>query len=472
MREVRSRQFELGQTPIGEIWIDPKSRDDTPTLFRGLQHLYCDEELRARLFKLLEEHVLPGTDRQVGRPGMELWRILVLGVVKQGLRCDFDRLHDLANHHATLRAFLGHGEFGDKTYYEYQTMVDNVRLLTPELLSAVGRLVVESGHAVARRKPGAPLRGRCDSFVAETDVHYPTDVNLLWDAMRCLLRETGRAAQRHGVSGWRQWKHQSRLVRRLFNKVRSTRRAKRTPARVRAYLLQCGKLAARAEITVEALRSAGDGACCEAIEGLIAHARRQMDQVERRLLLGETIPHEEKVFSIFEPHTRWVAKGKAGMPVELGVPVALIEDQHRFILHHEVLWDGSDVKVAVPMVVAAQERFPDLRVCSFDRNFHSRDNRVRLDGLLDLNVLPKKGYKSVAEREREASDDFASARRRHPAIESAINALEHRGLDRVRSRGATGFERTVALSVLAANLHRLGRLLHTLERKRKRRRAA
>ena len=82
---------------------------------------------------------------------MELWRILVLGVLKQNLSCDFDRLHDLANHHETVRAFLGHGDFGDKTYYEYQTVLDNVCLLTPELLSEVGRLVVESGHAVAKK---------------------------------------------------------------------------------------------------------------------------------------------------------------------------------------------------------------------------------------------------------------------------------------------------------------------------------
>ena len=398
MREVQSRQFKVGQTAIEKIWIDPKSRDDTPALLKGLQHIWCERELRDRVFDLLDEQVSPEADRTVGRPGMDLWRILVLGVVKQGLRCDFDRLHDLANHHATVRAFLGHGEFGDSTYYEYQTVVDNVSLLTPELLSAVGRLVVESGHAVARKRPGEPLRGRCDSFVVETDVHYPTDVNLLWDAMRCLLRETGRAARRHGVSGWRQWRHQSRLVRRLFNRVRGTRRAQRFPVRVKAYLARCGELSARASTAVEALRASGDGASCEAIEGFIAHARRQMDQVERRLLLGETIPHEEKVFSIFEPHTRWVSKCKAGTPVELGVPVALIEDQHRFILHHEVLWDGSDLKAAVPMVKAAQERFCDLRVCSFDRNFHSRDNRVRLDDLLDLNVLPKKGYMSVADR--------------------------------------------------------------------------
>ena len=129
MREVHGRQFELGQVPIEKIWINPKSRDDIPAVLKGLQHIWSDEELRARLFALLDEHVLPETDRKVGRPGMELWRVLVLGVLKQGLSCDFDRLHDLANHHETVRAFLGHGDFGDKTYYEYQTVLDNVCLL-------------------------------------------------------------------------------------------------------------------------------------------------------------------------------------------------------------------------------------------------------------------------------------------------------------------------------------------------------
>ena len=204
--------------PIEEIWINPKSRDDIPAVLKGLQHIWCDEELRERLFALLDEHILPEADRTVGRPGMELWQILVLGVLKQGLGCDFDRIHELTNHHDTIRAFLGHSDFGDKTHYEYQTVVDNVSLLTPELLSAVGRLVVESGHKVAKKKPGEPLRGRCDSFVVETDVHYPTDVNLLWDAVRCLLRETGRAVEKHAVGGWRQWRYLCREVKKLFNK--------------------------------------------------------------------------------------------------------------------------------------------------------------------------------------------------------------------------------------------------------------
>ena len=159
MREVHGRQFEFGQVPVEKIWIDPKSRDDIPAVLKGLQHIWSDEELRARLFALLDEHVLPETDREVGRPGMALWRILVLGVLKQGLGCDFDRLHDLANHHETVRVFLGHGDFADKTYYEYQTVLDNVCLLTPELLSEVGRLVVESGHTVAKKSLASDCAG-------------------------------------------------------------------------------------------------------------------------------------------------------------------------------------------------------------------------------------------------------------------------------------------------------------------------
>ena len=468
MREVHRSQFQLGQVPVEKVWINPKSRDDIPAVLKGLQHIWCDEALRARLFVLLDEHILPEADRTVGRPGMDLWQILVLGVLKQGLGCDFDRLHDLTNHHQTIRAFLGHGDFDDKTRYEYQTVVDNVSLLTPELLSAVGRLVVESGHKVAKKSLASHYAGGVTrSSSRRTCTIRRTSV--CWDATRCLLRETGRAAEKYAVRGWRQWRHLSREVKKLFNKVRSTRRAQRHPERVEAYVARCRALVERTEATLDALRDQGVGELgCRSITGLVAHARRQIDQVERRLLRGETIPHDEKVFSIFEEHTRWVSKGKAGTPVELGVPVAIIEDQYGFILHHEVLWEGEDVDVAVSMVQEAQALYPELRACSFDRGFHSRDNRVRLDALLDVNALPGRGYLSRADREREEEESFVAARRAHPAIESAINGLEHRGLDRVRSHGADGFARTVALSVLAANLHRIGLILQKRERKRQR----
>ncbi len=466
MRLVHDLEMELGGVRIEDIQLDLKSRDDIPALLLGLQHLYRETDLRERLFGLLEEHLLPDVDMHVGRPGMDMWKILVMGVIKQGLGCDFDRLQELVNHHATIREFLGHADIWDKRKYQHQTLMDNVSHLSPALLVAVNQLIVESGHAVARKKPGGPLRGRCDSFVVETDVHDPTDVNLLWDAMRCLIRDTGRATIEVGLTEWRQWRHLSKKVKSLFNKVRTTRRATRED--VEEYLTVCQGLVERAEESLTFLRKMPwvDDAIIWQIDRWLEHAWRQLDQVERRLLKGETIPQEEKVFSIFEEHTRWISKGKAGRPVELGVPVCVMEDHHGFILHHAVMWDGSDVDHAVAMVTESQKRFADLRAVSFDRGFHSPSNRARLDDLLDCNALPKKGRLTEVERRRQEDGAFVAMRRQHPAVESAINNLEHRGLDRIVSYGSEGFERTTALAVVAFNIHRIGLTLRRLSRRR------
>ena len=108
--------------------------------------------MRSRLFVLLEEHLAPNVRHDLGRPGINLWQILVMDVVMQELNCDFDRLHDLVNEHHTLRQFFGHADIWDKKKYSYQSVVDNVSLLTPELLAEVGKLFVGSGHKVAKKK--------------------------------------------------------------------------------------------------------------------------------------------------------------------------------------------------------------------------------------------------------------------------------------------------------------------------------
>ena len=84
--------------------------------------------------------------------------------------------------------------------------------------------------------------------------------------------------------------------------------------------------------------------------------RRQIDQISRRVLHDQVIAHDEKVFSIFERHSRWLCKGKAGVAVELGVAVCVLEDQYQFVLHHRILWQQSDQEVAVAMVEETQQR--------------------------------------------------------------------------------------------------------------------
>ena len=145
-------RIRLGATPIESIELDARSRDDIPALLRGLQLVWTDLDTRRELLSLLEEHFRPGTDRTVGRPGMEIWRILVLAVLKQGLGCDFDRLQELANQHRTVREMLGHGDDAvDGFRYRRRVIMDNVALLSPELLRGVNELVAGGARGVKKQ---------------------------------------------------------------------------------------------------------------------------------------------------------------------------------------------------------------------------------------------------------------------------------------------------------------------------------
>ena len=164
MRKVIDPQVPLGGTDIGAIEINPKSRDDIPQILRGLQRIYTTPAIRERVFAILEE-VLPqrpsgGSSEtaspDTGRPGMAQWTILVLGMLRLGLNIDYDRLQELANEHSTLRQMLGHGDWADTTHYELQTLKDNVRLLTPEVLDRINLEIVRAGHEALKKTWKSP----------------------------------------------------------------------------------------------------------------------------------------------------------------------------------------------------------------------------------------------------------------------------------------------------------------------------
>ncbi|MDH3461469.1 MAG: ISNCY family transposase, partial [Burkholderiaceae bacterium] len=125
MRVVQNVQMQIGEVDVSRIKLDPKSRDDIPQILRGLQYLYVNQELRAEIFEFLQAEVAPKVDKHNGRPGMELWKIFVCGVLRIDLNIDYDRLHELVNKHLTIREMLGHGAFNDEQY-QVQTLKDNV----------------------------------------------------------------------------------------------------------------------------------------------------------------------------------------------------------------------------------------------------------------------------------------------------------------------------------------------------------
>lgn len=474
MRKIITPELEFGKVDISKIKFDLKSRDDIPKILRGLQHIYTTPNLREAIFALLEKEISPHVNKHNGRPGMELWKILVLGVLRLDLNCDFDRVHELANNHKTLRQMLGHGDFTDNTYYHPQTLKDNISLLTEELLIKINAIIVNGGHVlITKKSAGGVLHGRCDSFVVETNVHYPTDTNLLLDAMRKILSLSAKLCKQYNLSDLRQYSYSYNKLKRLQRQVQQSRRAKiqdKIKTAHQEYIQQVLQELAKAAPVLDSLveltkSSITDQALLAEIQTYQKHAVRQINQIERRAINDETIPHHEKVFSIFEPYTEWINKGKAGVPVELGLRVCILEDQHQFILHHRVMIKETDDKVAVAMVLASQNKFPTLKVVSFDRGFHSKDNQAKLQELLDTAALPRKGKLSKANQKIENSEEFRNARKKHSAVESAINGLEVHGLDYCPDKGINGFKRYVALAVVARNIHRIGHILYQREQK-------
>jgi hypothetical protein len=481
MRRVKRQQLRLGETDIANLEFDLACRDDIPKLLMGLQHIYTTPELRDAVFGVLTSMILPEVDCNNGRPGMDLWNILVLGTLRLNLNCDYDRLQDLANNHKAIRQVLGHGLWDDGDSYRLQTMKDNVCLFTLEILDKINQIVVPAGHQLLGGE--VDLRGKCDSFVVETDVHYPTDINLLLDAIGKVINEIAVLCSKYGYTEWRKSQYNIKKAKKLYRKAQKLKRstsqdadkkAKKEQAIAdahQAYLDLVSSFLERVRNSKIILREFGGALPDEfsELDRFIQHAERQIDQIRRRVIEGEIIPHDEKVFSIFEEHTEWICKGKAGVPVELGLRVCVLEDQYGFLLHHEVMQKKTDDQVAVSMVEETLQRFSRLIACSFDKGFYSPENRDALGTQLQLVVLPKKGKLSHKDREIEYSEEFVESRRQHSAVESAINALEVHGLDVCPDHGIDGFQRYVALAIVARNIQKIGEIIRNKKRTQQKR---
>lgn len=301
---------------------------------------------------------------------------------------------------------------------------------------------------------------------------------MLFDSIRKTLTLIARLSEEYDLTGWRQYGCSVRKIKSIFwhtqrlkrstskNPEKKEKRKKIIAQAHQIYIDAVGTFLKKVDGTLEELRKRGVGKSELAdTERFIGHSERQINQIKRRVIDGESIPHGEKVFSVFEKYTEWICKGKAGVPVELGVKVCVVEDQYGFILHHKVMQKQTDEQVAVTIVEEIQERFPDFKACSFDKGFYSPSNKEKLGELLDLSALPKKGRLSEKDKEIEYAKEFVQARRKHAAVESGINALEVHGLDRCPDHEIHGFNRYVALAVVARNIQKIGSLIQKKQAK-------
>jgi len=448
-------------------------------VLRGLQWIFQTSEINEQVFHLLEQTV-SGTKKATGRPGMDLWHVLVLGVVRLALDCDDDRLEYLVHHDTLLRRIMGleshfSGEFG-KGFHD-KTLSENVCHVDEALLAKMNALVVQAGRSVFKRKDDEPIHAKRDTYVFETNVHFPTDLDLLWDACRTCLDLLPRLARSHHLPGWRKattWQTQLKTLLRICGTVHHGGGAKK-PERLKkavtaylqkGYMLEQKVFASLLELRTQPLSLVEQSILVD-VEYDHDTLSKHLDLIERRVLKGETIPHAENDVSLCEPHTEWINKGKVSPVVELGHKVLITTDQYSVILDYTVMEQSSDVKETLPLADRLLTQYGEsLQSWSVDKGFSAQQDRELVEFLIPEVITPKKGRRSHADQARETQPTFCRLLRQHSAIESNINALEHHGVNRCPDKGWSRFQRYVGFGILASHLHKIGHQLLKHDRQR------
>lgn len=478
MRIPHQKQLYLGCPSVTQVSLNHNCRDRMIPILRGLQYLYSQPKIRQQALDLITQDVVRESDAKRGRPGMTLWQILVLASVRLGCDCTYDHLQDLAENHNNLRHIMQVFQDWKDEPFDWRRIRDNLCHVQPETIEKINHLIVAEGH---RLVPEAAETIRGDSFVAETNVHYPTESSLMLDGLQKILTLAPELASLLGARGWRQAKMLHKKAKRSAREIGRVKKGRNYQTRLQAgygKLLQITDmvLPRTQDLLDEAMQSlptCDDGfATAEAANLLNAlvywHAATThvCSTARRRVMQGESVPNSHKLLSLFEPDTELLIRGKAGQPIQYGHKVLVIEDGLGFLCHYKVVPLGTDDRdVLLPEVTSLQQRLQGrIQRASFDRGFHSPDNQTRLAELITHPCLPKPGVKQSAEQTRQASIEFRQARQKHSGIESAIGALQSgNGLVRCRDRSSIGYARYVGMGVLGRNLLTLGKLLLSRE---------
>jgi len=436
-------------------------------------HAEMIEPIRCDLRRGLKN---PDTGRK-GLTPQQVLRSLILMRVKNW---DYRELRERIADGCTLRRFA---DFYCQPVPKHDAFNRAFTRLNPQTLRLVNALLVQAAVAMGL-EDGSKLR--VDTTVVQTDIHHPTDNTLLWDVVRVVTRLVGRLAKAIGrrINGFRDRTRAARRRMQALQRMTTSQRPMQQTGKYRELIgiavevVECAREALRdtrkrrgkellGDLAIEQLRREIDHYC-----GL---GERVIDQARRRVLHGEQVPNAEKVYSIFEPHTDLIKRGKVRTPVEFGHKIFIAESAHGLITQYEVLsGNPSDEDHVEPSLRRHKEAFGGVpRLYSSDRGFFSDKNVTACQqGGVEVVCIPQRGGKKTVERQGyEKTSAFKKGQRFRAGIEGRISVLfRGRGMKRCLAEGRERFELLVGAAVFANNLLTIASLL--MARSSARRRAA
>jgi IS5 family transposase len=416
-----------------------------------------------------------------GRRGLTAPRTLRALVLMRVKNWDYRELRERIADGMTLRAFTG---FYCEEVPKHDAFNRSFNRLTPATLKTVNDIIVEAAVKFGL-EDGSKLR--VDTTVVETDIHHPTDNTLLWDVVRVLTRLVGRLAKALELRRIAGFRNRSRAAhRRMYEIQRMTTRQRQGQGSQQTATYRA--LIAIAEEVVAAARKTLDDTAemrgknpmtamkIEALHDEITHycalGARVIGQARRRVLDGEQVPTSEKIYSIFEPHTDLIKRGKVRTPVEFGHKVFLAESAKGLITQYDVLKGNpvDEVHVAPSLKRHRRTFRRSPALYGADRGFFSENNLVVCvrGGVATVSIPQRGGCKTPQRRAYERSPAFKQGQRFRAGIEGRISVLMRgRGMKRCRAEGAERFALFVGAAVLANNLMIVGELLAKRSRRRR-----
>jgi transposase, IS5 family len=357
----------------------------------------------------------------------------------------------------------------DNVVFHHNTIRDNVSLLKKDTLKKIINLTSVYGRTVLG-SVDSKLKIKTDSYVFETNVHFPTDLNLLWDCMEKCINIITSNDKYFSLGGFRKHKSWISKIKKVYRSCSSTvysggkNKEERLKKSVSSYLENLETISSKIVLLMN--RGKALNICMDKLESYHTLLDKHIDLIARRLLKNEIIPHSEKLFSIYEQHTEWINKGKRHPSVELGHRILITTDENNLIVDFKVMVNETDEQQVEGVYQRVETLFGQNSIgsMSFDKGFSSLKNKIKTLPHTDILCMPKKGKKNHKEIEEERELKFVKLRHQHSAIESNINCLEHHGLDKCPDKGIEGYTRYTYIGILSYNLHKIGNCI--LDRKR------
>src|SRR5437667_2450472 len=450
------------------------------------QHLTLIEQVRKDLERGLK-------NARTGRKGIAPSQVLRSLVLMRYKNWDYRELQERINDGFTLRSFT---EFDSHAVPKHDAFHRAFNRLTPETLRDINQLVVQAAVQLGL-EDGKTLR--VDTTVVESNIHYPTDATLLWDSVRTITRLIADLHEKlpDGVQGFTNRTRSARRRMQAIQRMTAQQRSQQQEPKYRELIGITEQVVTNARQVVEKAKAAVAGAgdliaslsidsLRNEITGYCQLAERVIGQRLRRVLQVEQVPREEKIYSIFEPHTDLIKlqilfvariqhatdgnrRGKAQKPVEFGHKVFLAESAQGLITDYQVL-DGNpfDADHVPSSLDRHQQTFgnpPELYAA--DRGFFSAENVQYTEkaGVTQVSIPQRGGHKTAEQDALERSKKFKQAQRFRAGIEGRISVLfRGRGMKRCHFKGRTHFELLVGAAVLANNLMRIADLLNNNRR--------